>query len=451
MKRLFIFAALATLWAACSKSPEDNQKDLFESGLTQIENYDITDADSTFARYQREFPDVMEGRYGAALVLEAKYMYYDAMLQYMLLAEADPTNIDAIIGVGRTYQRLGKHDRAAEYLYRASSAATNDIGIWAQLMTVLTDARNFDVVNRLLTQKGKEDLPENLIAPIKARLIAYRLEFDSAATHIAPVLADPQKSPLTCQLIADYYEERGLIDSAMYWSRQAIDLPSATFVDRQEHFHRGLRNRYWLSARQLMQPLEGNEAARMTYLGMKSLYHYARGDAVEAAMATGEYRSFSDSLLTPIIYDMEALWRRNDLGGCEASIMNVRAVLTVESYPEEYEDFVSLKLITFEAHLMGEFKNAVRLESMDIFKSGDREARLLNIYLLYRTKYVAKADPAVDSLVSSSWIIRGLAIERVDLKRSTRSIARPCRVGWTLMSSSWIIRGLRRCWKTIGI
>jgi tetratricopeptide (TPR) repeat protein len=398
MKRLFILAAITTLWAACSKSPEDTQKELFETGLSQVENHLITEADSTFAMYQREFPDVAEGRYGAAVVLEAKYMYYDALLQYMLLAEADPTDIDAIVGIGRMYRRLGKYDRAAEYLYRASAAAPDNIDISAQLLSVLIDARNFDVVVRVHNQLVQKNSPDNIIGPLEARLMAYRLESDSAATRIAPVLAGSLESPLATRLVADYYEERGLIDSALYWSRQSIDQPSATFIDRQEHFHRSLRNRYWNSARQLMQPLADKEEAHMAYLGMKSLYHYARGDVVDAAMATGQYRSFSDSLLSPIIYDMEALWRRNDLGGCEASIMNVRAVLTAESYPQEYEEFVALKLIAFEIYFTEEFKNAVRIVATDALKSGDRDARLMQLYFLYRTKFTEAADPVIDSL-----------------------------------------------------
>jgi tetratricopeptide (TPR) repeat protein len=398
MKRLLIFAAILAGLVACSKSPEEQRQELYENGLASIEQTDLVAADSAFARYQREYPDRADGPYGAGMVRESEFMYYDALLKYLEALQKDPSYVDAQVGVARMYSRLGEYTRAAEHLYNAFTESNQDDEVAVELISTLIDDRNFEAAERLLKQAEAAGLDPTFSDLLHARMLAYELQFDSSSVLISNIAAGQLQPPTVCRLLARYYRERGFADSVLYWNEQSQAQPEGTFIQRQDYFLSTLDFKDWHLSRSLIEPLEDNEDARMAYLGMQVLYYQARHLVMEAVFANKDYRATSDSLFSPIMYNIETLWRKSDLAGSESEIINIRSLITKLDYPEEFEDLVIERLLAFEAYRLDNYKSAIRIKISNSYKQGRRFARLLDLFVLSRVRAPEELKKSLDSM-----------------------------------------------------
>ena len=83
MKKSLIIGLLFLAAFSCSKSPEERISDLFQTGIHQVDRYELDAALATFKKIGEIDPSTPLGHYGSGLVFERQLQYYDALLYFV--------------------------------------------------------------------------------------------------------------------------------------------------------------------------------------------------------------------------------------------------------------------------------------------------------------------------------------------------------------------------------
>jgi tetratricopeptide (TPR) repeat protein len=147
-------------------------------------------------QYALALGDVLKRR--AELSTERQVLLQAAARTYAHARWLDPTNVEALIGMGRCLRLLGEHDAAAEILRTASGMAPRNAGTYLELAavwhTIGNHADALTAYDRVL-----ELDPENLTALNAAGILNLRLsqsgELKPDSTRSLPAQPGPSNLP----------------------------------------------------------------------------------------------------------------------------------------------------------------------------------------------------------------------------------------------------------------
>ncbi len=360
---------LGLLTIACSKAPEDKFKASLGKGYQLLENYQIAQADTAFGEMTSADPSSPIGLYGKGLVHERRFEYYDALEKYMALLQLRPDFSPANAATARIFRRLDEPELAAQYAAVYARQSENPAMAYISLAAIELDGRSFADAQAAIAHADDAKVGATWKDLVLARLYAQQFRFDSASQAFSRASAGLQKTPQWYELAADYYEARGLSDSAVLMSRMASEASGADQDDLYAYFHRCLRLRYDYEAGQIAGTIA--ERAKNDFAGpaAQMLYYRAIGDRFAADRATNKVTRRKELMYSPLIYDARVRWALADFQTAYMNMENIARISNDETVPEDFKDYIRGVVVLTENEIGEDDMVYKRIQSVGGFRN----------------------------------------------------------------------------------
>jgi len=382
---------------SCSKTPQERRKELFAKAVNRIDHSDFEGAAEGFRQLRQEFVTSSDGLLGSGLILEAKMLYHDALGAYLTLLASDPASVKAHEGAGRCYRRLDRLDRAISEYRQAFSLPEASGSVAAGYLSVLIDNWEIDAASELLDSALQRGLDDAQADVIRARITYHRGD-PAGADKLATRAREGKPSADLYTMLADYYEDRGMIGQAIEAGRKAVAQKTAGFVQRQSHFLRCLRYEYLWEARQVLGKVRQEDKAGGLLSGMLVHYYHAAHNVYLADSANVAYVQHNPNRLTAVLEEIKTQWMKSDLEMCLGDIDQAKLLVFRNDYVQDYRDFARgevelVSLIVGDIPGVGE-----ELRQMSGFQNGERPYILKDMLLRRRVNLIDDFTAYSDTL-----------------------------------------------------
>ena len=293
MKKFILLSLAVFLLSGCSKTPEDKINDLYQDGVTQISNFQLKSADSSFTAILEIDPGSMLGVVGRTKVQEARLQYYDAVKNYSTILSNSTDYEDAFIGLYDAYKNLGFYHEALE-------AAVHYNKVWntnTHTKFILGDAyKNLGVYKRAETyfkQAFVSGYEHKRAAQLMlATVIALQGDDVEAAGEAKQAFTDNSDNITFYNAAAEYYQAIGMIDSSMAYNKKLFTFDNSNIQNAYTSFKRALKNNYLSDARDIIHSLDKANAELLVLEGFNLFYGLHLDDKSSIRIHGQNYRKF---------------------------------------------------------------------------------------------------------------------------------------------------------------
>ncbi len=344
-----VFLLIVAIFGACSRTSRSGPADL--PGLELVENLKFKAADSTYSDLLQKDPNSLIALYGQGLVLERQLFYYDALYKYFLIIEKEPAYAPAHEGKIRILSRIGPEEELAYALEEYAKLNVNDWKFYFNLAKNYIRLARTDLalVNLEKAQKLGLELP--LYDILRAEVLWQEGKFDSAETIATASLAKAVPSALFYNEAAEFYQMKGLVDSAIMLSHQAVTAEGHTYDDIFNLFFRCLENNYFSDARRIMYGVDSTGETRSFYYFLEYYYYMARQEYYRASVATFiNLNSFPNSI-TSMWYHVETRSKLRDLMSCDNEMDRMNIIMSRNKYQQLFYDFMQYRVAMMKIRL----------------------------------------------------------------------------------------------------
>ncbi|MDZ4724240.1 MAG: hypothetical protein SGI97_10105 [candidate division Zixibacteria bacterium] len=384
MKYLFCTILILSLIAGCAKSPEEQVKDEYESGLKQLANHEYDQADTTFSRLLVDHPTSYFGLLGRGQVLEQKLLYYDALEAYMTIREGEPTFGAVYPQLARLYMKLGDFDQSWRVLsdYIAMKPEDDLTEARLDLALALASANRLRAAHgavKLATQHGT---PSGVADLVDARLYFLENQIDSADAASSRALGSGETSADYYEQAANYLEVRDLTDSSIAMSNLAVEKDRQNDERLLAHFQRCLRARYFYDARQVLEYVEKEDDSTIVLDGLSMFYHWATQDAHQANVANANFADRAPMSLTAVFYDMESRWMMSDVVSATGGVDALNFHMSRRASPQVFVDYLRGRLVLTYSKIFEPDTDVQSVRNSQGWRTDQLEYKSLEAYFL---------------------------------------------------------------------
>jgi len=400
MKKLLILTTLTALILGCAKSPDEVRQTMFEEGVEKLHMSQFDEADDIFKQLRTEFPASVLGRFGEGLVLEAQLLFHDAMQIYLETIEAEPTFSPAYAASARVYTRRNRLEAAAGEYSRAVASPNCDVLTRARLVSARISVRDFDAAQRTLADAEASGLDRNITAVLTSRLQHHRQQIDSSLLSLKAALDNPPDIADFYVHLANQYEDRGLIDSAIEVSSRSLSTGNTGFEHLHEHFLRCLKHGYYYQARRLIDSVQDIDQAGSLFHGLQLFYSWSSDDSRQASFSNIEYRRANENRFSAILYDIPTRWMTVDAIACGDDLDLLRSMISAPEFSQSFKDFMSGE-IELESMILGNttMETGMQIRATKQWADGEREFRLIDAYITFRGGQLNQFKQTLDSFM----------------------------------------------------
>ena len=304
MKKLLICLLPILLLSGCTKTDEEKIADLYNDGLTHLEEFQYSKADSTFKMIYDINPTSIEGLFGQCLVNESRLLYFDAISDYMLIISKTADYPEAYHGLYRSYRNLGYYEEAIDAAIISYKQFKNDPEFVFELAesncNVGENGRAIQLVKEAI-DKGYSNI--SAAHYFKASLFYKEGQFDSSSTYAQKAEQNKENNAEYLNRAAEYFETIGSIDSSISYSKKLFVLDKSNSNNLFAHFSRALRNDYLFEARQVIQYLESQKVEPLVLEGYKLFYALYIDDKSSIRTHGQNFLNYSPGTLSGTVYE----------------------------------------------------------------------------------------------------------------------------------------------------
>jgi tetratricopeptide (TPR) repeat protein len=400
MKKLLILTTLTALILGCAKSPDEVRQTMFEEGVEKLRMSQFSEADETFKQLRTEFPASVLGRFGEGLVLEAQLLFHDAMQIFLETIEAEPAFSPAYAASARVYARRNRLEASAGEYSRAAAFQNCDVLTRARLVSARISLRDFDAAQRALADAEASGLDRNITAVLTSQLQYHRQQIDSSLLSLKAALDNPPDIADFYVHLANQYEDRGMIDSAIEVSSRSLSSGDTGFEHLHEHFLRCLRHDYYYQARRLIDSVQDLDQAGSLFHGLQLFYSWSSKDSRQASSSNIEYRRANEDRFSAILYDIPTRWMSADILACGDALDLLRSLISPPELGRSFKDFM-LGEIELESMILGNatIESSEQIRATKQWADGEREFRLIDAYITFRGGQLNQFKQTLDSFM----------------------------------------------------
>lgn len=384
MNKFLMLIILLLFISGCSKSPEDRKNNLYEKGLSYIEQFDFDAANASFKEIANIDPVSPLGLYGEGLVFERKLQYYDALSIYLILNDALPNFAPAFAGAFRTYTFLGHYDDAVEAANTYYRLLPDDPEAKKLLVKAYFNQGNYKraLHEQLKIIKLSSDEIETLRL-IMARIYYLEGNHDSARSIVDEVFIKPPNSSKFYYEAANYFEDAKLIDSSIALSKIAHRIDEDNFEMSLNHFNRLIRNKYFYEARKIIRNLVEKKVPATIIDGMELSYYFARDDKNKLRDKGVEYHAKNPDALSAVIYEMQSRGEVGDLLSVSQDYAAYNALVQKGNYDIKFKEFFNYVLALIFSKYEKDTRTIANLQEIKGIRSNSKELKIEIAFILY--------------------------------------------------------------------
>lgn len=384
MHKTLALALIAALLLSCSQTPEQKMKSLAETINEQIDRYQFSQAQQTLDRISELNPGSLLIPYYTGLISERSLCYQDALNDYLTVTGADANNGPALAGLCRSYMRLGEYTgavRAASEYTRVKPKDPQAAVLRAQAMIGLGQLRGAAREIESATGLGLSEPISNLMI---ARVEHLMGDVDSARVLRGRVMAEAETNLEFLTHAAELYETVGLIDSAVQFSRRAVETDPGNHDVLMDHFFRCLRHGYWFDARRAIQRIPAEGGGETVRTGLWLHYYLADNKRSKARETASDFRRLTEGALMSVSLEIQARANSSDFTSAATQISTMQHILTTGDYPPEFRDYMLYSVEMYYPEIVAGLENIESLQKLPSEYANAPDVQLRIAYLMHK-------------------------------------------------------------------
>lgn len=382
---LLAITIVLTLLIGCSGTPEERAADLFDDGVEYLSRNELEKAEASFEEIGSIDPSTPAGLHGVALVMERRFLLFDALQESMIINDSRPSFAPAWKLTWQILTKLEMYEDALPVAVEYSNILEYDpdaryVAVRAQLnMGQGAPARAH--IDTAVSQ-GFDPAVADLL---RAQVCLIDHDYEQGKELFAQAFSTNHRSPIFYYEAANYLEATGYIDSAMNLSRQSALAPGADFELQLAHFDRALDNQYHYEALLTLDRLESDGLADVTLAALRMFYYQSRGDLTESRRATANYELMAGSSIGMIYWDLVAHGMIGDDMSVTQDASGILRYLTQNNVLDQFTEFMKYRMAIAVANYGDEHMGWKSLEDIRGIYTNRLDARLRSMYLYART------------------------------------------------------------------
>ncbi|MDX9856607.1 MAG: tetratricopeptide repeat protein [candidate division Zixibacteria bacterium] len=347
-------AALTTLIAllvvlGCAKTPEQKRDKLFQEGLSLLDTYRYTEADTTFREVLWTDTTSFLGPIGISLTQERQFFHWDALNFWTRISERNPMSLAGALGSMRVYRRLGLFEHALRRAAIAGSIDSAGSDVQAEAARLCLEMEQYESGRRMVRAAVAAGQPEAVASILDARALYMQGDRDSALACADRALQANVSSSIFNRMAADYFEERAAFDSAMLFSGRSLTSNESGFDEMAEHFFRALRVGYVSEARRLIDSVEAIGGVTTLSTVMDLYYSWATDQDFRGLTVSGLLARMQIPALSPLMYDAWAHRRVSNFTMVDGDLNAISNIMRRGNFEPAFRDFYGYYLALFRS------------------------------------------------------------------------------------------------------
>ncbi len=413
MHRFSSFCAISLLLIAivsCSKTSGPKRGGLYGEAMDKVDAYQFDAADSLLAKLAKTDSLGFGTTYGRGVSFEHQMMYYDALQAYLITVSHFPDSGVVDEALNRIFTLLDSPEEAAEAARRWSELEKGNSTARFRLIQAQIGAGMYQRAEQSLGEALKVGLDKSLGDLLKARLQVISHLFDDAAASVAEARKQGPETPDFMLALADYYEERGLIDSSLWAGARSYELAQNDYYGFLQ-FQRSLKHGYFSSARKYVAEMAQKDKSSIPTT-ILSLFYWRGADERDrlnsladtlATLRPGAYSTF--------FFNTEAYRSVGDLGFVALNVASARALSDEKGVHPPFRDFVHWEIIKRITWPYPPLEVRQQLDSLKGWRETLPRFQIMSAGELLADSSRKPFDRKIDSLVSANaqnpvWLIK---------------------------------------------
>ncbi len=401
MKKQFVCLLLLSMLLVCGAPPSEEIIELYESGLELLDQYDLNGAGATFAR----IGDIDSGSpyilYTRGLILERQLSLYDALHEYMSALAVNDEFALAAEATGRVFTQLEVYESAFEAAVAYENIRPQDPRAKLMMAETLMNIGRHIRARHLAVEAVNLGLSPAVGDLVQARSFALAHVGDSADLLRNSGLSRPEQSAESMTQAAKLYEAIGRPDSAIVFSRQAVQLSGDNPRYVLEHFRRALKHNYFYEARLAMDKVPAEQGSEVTRLGLMQAYYEATGDKARARKAATTFKHHSQGSISSILIDVITSGAQGDILVGSQELNSIYKRMEEASYLPAFQKYMHLVLAVSQSYEAPEREILKQLEAVPGIWSSRKEVRLMKARLSYKVGMFEESQKAMELIEKS--------------------------------------------------
>ncbi len=385
MKKIILIGLLLTLLIGCTQTPEEKIDSLFQEAVTQINSYNFEKARGTMDQIGEIDPASPYILYCNALIKERQLCFADAAHEYMVIGTIAPTFVPALEGVVRTFSRLDEYILAARAAKDAVELKPGDPYLQLRLAEVLIDAGQIRGAADAVESAESFGVSGTVADLIRPRLYFSLKDVDTALVLKEAALAAAGKSLDDYRAAAELCETFDLADSAVMFSRRALEVSDYHPDVLLDHFFRCLRLKYFFEARKVIDLIPSDGGGEIARSGLRLHLYMADSDRPKVIAETSKYRALTKSAINSVFLDILARTGAGDFLSADSDEDFIIQTLTNGNYIRDFIDFMTYKLATSKSMMMFTREKLDELQKLPREYLNSRDVQLQIAQLMHRT------------------------------------------------------------------
>ncbi len=383
MRKCFAVGLLMLIALGCSKSPEENILNLFNTGQKHVDRFEFDAAIDVFKQVVAIDSTSPLSGYGVGLVFERQLQWYDALHSYLMVNRRTPSFAPAHLGVFKIMKHLEEFEDALQAASEYSALLPDKPQARLVLARALIDVGQQVRARHEADRAAELGAEAVLVSALKAESFCHHGFFDSAAVAYQAVTEQSSESPAGISQRAAYLEAAGLIDSAITVGR--TELADAGFDLTLDHFFRCLRHHYFFEARQVIHGFREHTGTEMVVAGLEMFLAQAGQEQVAARKACDLYGKLVGQSISALTFDLQVRGKNEDMMTCTGNISAIGKVMERDRYDPKFREFMWYTNAVTYAEFFAGVDGLKALETVPEVMANRLSARMTSAYNLYRS------------------------------------------------------------------
>lgn len=405
-----VIALLLLMVASCSKTSAPRRGGLYGEAMDKVDAYQFNEADSLLAKLAETDSLGFNTTYGKGVSYEHQMMYYDALLSYLITVSHFPDSSVVDEALNRVFTYLDSPEEAVEAARRWSELEKGNTLARFLMIRAQINSGMYRRAEQSLTEALKVGLDKGLGELLKARLQVISHLFDDAAASAAQGRTQGTETPDLMLALADYYEERGLIDSCIMAGARSYELGQNQFYGFLQ-FQRCLKHSYFVAARKYVAEMAAKDKSRIPTTVLALFYRRAADDRDQLYNLADSLSLLRPAFYSTFFFNAEAYRAIGDMSFVAMNVASARALADDKGVHPPFKDFVHWEIIKRIVWPYPPMEIRAQLDSLKGWREALPRFQIMSAGELLADTSQKPFDVRIDSLLNANaqnpyWLIR---------------------------------------------
>jgi tetratricopeptide (TPR) repeat protein len=336
---LAIFSLVLTLAASCAKGPGGESGGPYSDAMKAVEESRFDAADSLLAELAKSDSAGYYTTYGQGVSYEHQLLFCDALQSYLLTVSRFPDSGAALAGLSRMFAVLDDPDEAVVAAHRWSEAEKGNNEARFRLIRSQIEASAYPLAEQSLEDARKVGLDKNVGDLLQARLQVISHQDGAAAKSATQAQTEGSESPDFLLALADYYDERGQVDSAVLAGTKSYEMTHDVFYGYL-NFRRCLKHRYFTAARAFINDIAKDGRGKVPSTAALLEYKVAADDRAQLSRVIDVLTRLRPERYTPLFLGTAARECIGDMNMAHQCAIEIQALYSQDGVYPPFRGFL---------------------------------------------------------------------------------------------------------------